>query len=271
MSRLRFALLLLAIPLLVSFQDYGGAAHVGLLRGPPIAGGGGQAFSDDFNRANDTDVNALCGSCSWTEVEGNWAILSNELSLGAEDGQISFGSTDTLAQYVGAKYSGTVGDPQAGLAIRTNGNTSPGTSDCWYTFRQIGSTSFQLRACRGGHNCSSIQNMSPGDLGMTTMDSGDSFGMSITGDSGNDVTFTLYGWEAASPSTDFTDWATGADGTWTVCASGCDDTWSTAPVTALSNAGCVDNADNVDNDQIGLYSGNANATEWDDWRGGDVP
>ncbi len=44
-------------------------------------------FSDDFNRADDTDLGA-----DWTEVSGSWAIVSNELTTSSSNARCSASS-----------------------------------------------------------------------------------------------------------------------------------------------------------------------------------
>lgn len=69
------------------------------------AGGGGLAFSDDFNRSNDTDLNAA-GIGGYTELTpGGWSIFSNQLANST--GAFTFVSavndgnpTSTVNQYI---------------------------------------------------------------------------------------------------------------------------------------------------------------------------
>lgn len=90
------------------------------------------SFSDDFNRADSTDLGA-----NWVEVSGDWSIVSNQLSPGAAGGTIilrastAMASNDNFAQIT---ITATTTASQ-GVWCRGNSNISQG-----YLWRNNGST-----------------------------------------------------------------------------------------------------------------------------------
>ncbi len=99
------------------------------------------SFSDDFNRANSTDLGA-----SWVEVSGDWSIVSNQLSPGSAGGTIilraagAMASSDNFAQ---ATIAATTAASH-GVWCRGNSNISQG-----YLWRNDG-TSWNLFSVVGG-------------------------------------------------------------------------------------------------------------------------
>lgn len=99
------------------------------------------SFSDDFNRADSTDLGA-----NWVEVSGDWSIVSQQLSPGAAGGTIilraagAMASNDNFAQ---ATIAATATASQ-GVWCRGNSNISSG-----YLFRNNGS-SWDLFSVVGG-------------------------------------------------------------------------------------------------------------------------
>jgi hypothetical protein len=89
------------------------------------------SFSDDFNRADSTDLGA-----GWVEVSGDWSIASNQLSPGAAGGTIlvraatAMATSDNFAQVtIAATTSASQGlwcrgnsDLTSGYAWRNNGS-----------------------------------------------------------------------------------------------------------------------------------------------------
>lgn len=99
------------------------------------------SFSDDFNRANSTDLGA-----GWVEVSGDWSIVSNQLSPGAAGGTIILRAAGTMASndhYAQATIAATTTASQ-GVWCRGNSNISQG-----YLWRNNG-TSWDLFSVVGG-------------------------------------------------------------------------------------------------------------------------
>ncbi|MDX2513816.1 hypothetical protein PV355_01375 [Streptomyces stelliscabiei] len=89
------------------------------------------SFSDDFNRANSSDLGA-----GWVEVSGDWSIVSQQLSPGAAGGTIilrAAGAMDTDDHYAQVTIAATVAASQ-GVWCRGNSNISSG-----YLWRNDGS------------------------------------------------------------------------------------------------------------------------------------
>ncbi|MGW4076055.1 hypothetical protein ACWELB_21500 [Streptomyces asiaticus] len=99
------------------------------------------SFSDDFNRANSTDVGA-----GWVEVSGDWSIVANQLSPGAAGGTIilrAAGAMATSDHYAQVTIAATTTASQ-GVWCRGNANISQG-----YLWRNNGS-SWDLFSVVGG-------------------------------------------------------------------------------------------------------------------------
>lgn len=98
-------------------------------------------FSDDFNRADSTNLGA-----AWVEVSGDWSIVSNQLSPGAAGGTIilraagAMASNDNFAQVTIAATTAA----SQGVWCRGNSNISQG-----YLLRNNG-TSWDLFQVVGG-------------------------------------------------------------------------------------------------------------------------
>lgn len=89
-------------------------------------------FTDDFNRANSTDLGA-----GWVEVSGDWSIVSNQLSPGSAGGTIilrAAGAMATSDNYAQVTIAATTAASH-GVWCRGNSNISSG-----YLFRNDGST-----------------------------------------------------------------------------------------------------------------------------------
>lgn len=98
-------------------------------------------FTDDFNRANSTDLGA-----GWVEVSGDWSIASNQLSPGAAGGTIILRAASTMASndhYAQVTIAATTVASQ-GVWCRGNSNISQG-----YLWRNNG-TSWDLFSVVGG-------------------------------------------------------------------------------------------------------------------------
>lgn len=98
-------------------------------------------FTDDFNRANSTDLGA-----GWVEVSGDWSIVSNQLSPGAAGGTIilrAAGAMATSDHYAQVTIAATTTASQ-GVWCRGNANISQG-----YLWRNNGS-SWDLFSVVGG-------------------------------------------------------------------------------------------------------------------------
>jgi hypothetical protein len=99
------------------------------------------SFSDDFNRANNTDLGA-----NWVEVSGDWSIVSNQLSPGAAGGTIILRAAGAMASndhYAQVTIAATTTASQ-GVWCRGNSNISQG-----YLWRNNGS-SWDLFSVVGG-------------------------------------------------------------------------------------------------------------------------
>jgi hypothetical protein len=99
------------------------------------------SFSDDFNRANSTDLGT-----SWVEVSGDWSIASNQLSPGAAGGTIilrAAGAMATNDHYAQVTIAATAAVSQ-GVWCRGNSNITSG-----YLWRNNG-TSWDLFSVIGG-------------------------------------------------------------------------------------------------------------------------
>lgn len=99
------------------------------------------ALSDDFNRANSTDLGS-----GWVEVSGDWSITSNQLSPGAAGGTIILRAATPMASndhYAQVTIAATTAASQ-GVWCRGNTNISNG-----YLWRNDG-TSWNLFAVVGG-------------------------------------------------------------------------------------------------------------------------
>jgi hypothetical protein len=93
------------------------------------------SFSDDFNRADSTDLGA-----NWVEVSGDWSIVSNQLSPGAAGGTIILRAAGAMASndhYAQVTIAATTAASQ-GVWCRGNSNISQG-----YLWRNNG-TSWDL-------------------------------------------------------------------------------------------------------------------------------
>jgi hypothetical protein len=90
------------------------------------------SFTDDFNRANSTDLGA-----GWVEVSGDWSIVSNQLSPGAAGGTIILRAAGAMAgndNYAQATIAATTTASQ-GVWCRGNSNITQG-----YLWRNNGTT-----------------------------------------------------------------------------------------------------------------------------------
>ena len=90
------------------------------------------SFSDDFNRANSSDLGA-----GWVEVSGDWSIVSNQLSPGAAGGTIilrAAGAMDGNDNSAQATIAATTAASH-GVWCRGSSNLSSG-----YLWRNDGST-----------------------------------------------------------------------------------------------------------------------------------
>lgn len=98
-------------------------------------------FTDDFNRANSTDLGA-----NWVEVSGDWSIVSNQLSPGAAGGTIvlrAAGAMSTNDNSAQVTIAATTAASQ-GVWCRGNPNITSG-----YLWRNDG-TSWDLFQVVGG-------------------------------------------------------------------------------------------------------------------------
>jgi hypothetical protein len=99
------------------------------------------SFSDDFNRANSTDLGA-----NWVEVSGDWSIVSSQLSPGSAGGTIilrAAGAMSSNDNYAQATIAATAAVSQ-GVWCRGNSNITQG-----YLLRNNGS-SWDLFSVVGG-------------------------------------------------------------------------------------------------------------------------
>jgi hypothetical protein len=118
-------------------------------------------FSDDFNRANSSDLGA-----GWVEVSGDWSIVSNQLSPGAAGGTIilrAAGAMDTADHHAQFTIAATA---PASQGVWCRGNSSGGLSS-GYLWRNDGST-WDLFSVVGGSFSvigSYAAAAAPGDVG----------------------------------------------------------------------------------------------------------
>ncbi|MFJ4808506.1 hypothetical protein [Streptomyces longwoodensis] len=99
------------------------------------------AFTDNFNRANSTDLGA-----GWVEVSGDWSIISNQLSSGSAGGTIilrAAGAMATSDHYAQVTIAATAAVSH-GVWCRGNANITSG-----YLWRNDG-TSWNLFSVVGG-------------------------------------------------------------------------------------------------------------------------
>ncbi|MFI1371362.1 hypothetical protein ACH4UY_05030 [Streptomyces longwoodensis] len=99
------------------------------------------SFSDDFNRADSTDLGS-----GWVEVSGDWSIVSQRLSPGAAGGTIilrAAGAMDSSDHFAQVTIAATTAASH-GVWCRGNSNISSG-----YLFRNDG-TAWALFAVVGG-------------------------------------------------------------------------------------------------------------------------
>lgn len=99
------------------------------------------AFTDDFNRADSTNLGA-----NWVEVSGDWSIVSNQLSSGSAGGTIilrAAGAMATNDHYAQVTIAATTAASH-GVWCRGNSNISQG-----YLWRNDG-TSWNLFSVVGG-------------------------------------------------------------------------------------------------------------------------
>jgi hypothetical protein len=99
------------------------------------------SFSDDFNRANSTDLGA-----NWVEVSGDWSIVSTQLSPGAAGGTIILRAAGAMATNDHSAQATIAATTAAshGVWCRGNSNISQG-----YLWRNDG-TSWNLFSVIGG-------------------------------------------------------------------------------------------------------------------------
>lgn len=99
------------------------------------------SFSDDFNRANSTDLGA-----GWVEVSGDWSIVSNQLSPGSAGGTIILRAAGAMASNDHSAQATIAATTAAshGVWCRGNSNISSG-----YLWRNDG-TSWNLFSVVGG-------------------------------------------------------------------------------------------------------------------------
>lgn len=98
------------------------------------------SFTDDFNRADSTDLGA-----GWVEVSGDWSIVSNQLSPGAAGGTIilraagAMASSDHSAQVtIAATTAASQGVWCRGNANITNGYLWRNNGTSWDLFSVVG-------------------------------------------------------------------------------------------------------------------------------------
>lgn len=99
------------------------------------------SFTDDFDRANSTDLGA-----GWVEVSGDWSIVSSQLSPGAAGGTVILRAADAMAtddNSAQVTIAATTSASQ-GVWCRGNSNLSSG-----YLWRNDG-TSWDLFSVVGG-------------------------------------------------------------------------------------------------------------------------
>jgi hypothetical protein len=98
-------------------------------------------FTDDFNRANSTDLGA-----GWVEVSGDWSIVSNQLSPGAAGGTIILRAADPMASSDHSAQVTIAVTTAASQGVWCRGNSNISTGYLW---RNDG-TSWDLFSVVGG-------------------------------------------------------------------------------------------------------------------------
>lgn len=101
------------------------------------------SFSDDFNRADSTDLGA-----NWVEVSGDWSIISNQLSPGAAGGTIILRAAGAMATSDHSVQVTIAATTAASHGVWGRGNPSGGLSS-GYLWRNDG-TSWNLFSVVGG-------------------------------------------------------------------------------------------------------------------------
>jgi hypothetical protein len=99
------------------------------------------SFSDDFNRANSTDLGA-----GWVEVSGDWSIVSNQLSPGAAGGTIILRAAGAMAGNDHSAQVTVAATTAASQGVWCRGNTNITSGYLW---RNDG-TSWNLFSVIGG-------------------------------------------------------------------------------------------------------------------------
>ncbi|MDX2757885.1 hypothetical protein [Streptomyces europaeiscabiei] len=98
-------------------------------------------FTDDFNRANTSDLGA-----GWVEVSGDWSIVSNQLSPGAAGGTIILRAADPMASNNHSAQVTIAATTAASQGVWCRGNANISTGYLW---RNDG-TSWNLFSVVGG-------------------------------------------------------------------------------------------------------------------------
>ncbi|MDX3549484.1 hypothetical protein PV724_44220 [Streptomyces europaeiscabiei] len=98
-------------------------------------------FTDDFNRANTSDLGA-----GWVEVSGDWSIVSNQLSPGAAGGTIILRAADPMASSDHSAQVTIAATTAASQGVWCRGNSNISTGYLW---RNDG-TSWNLFSVVGG-------------------------------------------------------------------------------------------------------------------------
>lgn len=221
----------LLITLLTALIVYAESTVV-IMRHPAVAPSG-QAFSDDFNRSDSTDLGA-----NWTEEISNFSIVSNELRVA--DGGIRWNTaTDDVDQYCSVEYRAFSNDGWFGCAFRFNatgdfyavwGMNEGGTGHAFLQWSRVEDT--------GAPAQTNIQNCE-----LTTggaFSAGNVFGAEIEG-TGTDTVVRVWKNPGARP-------------------------WGAATCTFTNNpTSTVDTSKGV-----GIFTRYVGADELDNWTGGDL-
>jgi hypothetical protein len=169
--------------------------------------------------------------------------------------------TTDLNQYVAARFLGTVSGALQGPVLRDSGGSAGG--DRFYVLRTTGAAGgLNIFAGAQKANLGNIVFISIGNVGPAdgNMISGDSLGLEVDDQTGNDVTFTVYHWSGQAPPANHDDWTDG----YTICTAACDQGFDTAPESA--GAGSADTGK-----RGGILQSDSSIEEWDDWMFGDNP
>lgn len=201
------------------------------------------SFSDDFNRADSTDLGA-----GWVEVSGDWSIVSNQLSPGSAGGTIILRAATAMAtndNYAQITITATAALSQ-GVWCRGNSNISQGylwrnNGTSWDLFQVVGGSFTNIGTFAGAAAINDIAKVEAigtaikgyvnGVVRVSVTDSGVTTGTSVGVRSESSASLRYDDFSAADASASVTGTATSAFGSLTATASGTPTVRATATAT----------------------------------------